>query len=293
MASPIDNGAGLQDENNLTPSTERPLVNTVGARIGAPIDINSHVAIEANLHAEPENSIHGGTRSAARDTQNIEENGVNLRMIFEMLQAQQAAIAQLQSQTQLQSRPEPNPPREITHRTEPAIVKSNEQESGTTPEIAKLLEELTKRVETNDKKVETYNSRVDQIPGAPPMIKGLYSKKFVQKPFSSSAALKAIPKKFCMPEIPKYNRTTDPNEHITSYTYAIKGNDLEDDEIESVLLKTFGETLSKGAMIWYYNLPPNFIDSFAMLADSFVKTHVGAIKVATRKSDLFKIKTKG
>ncbi|XP_070038096.1 uncharacterized protein [Nicotiana tomentosiformis] len=219
---------------------------------------------------------------------------VSLRMIFEMLQAQQAVIAQLQSQTHMQSRPNSNPlPREVTPRTEPVIVKSNEQESGTAPKIAKLLEELTKRVEANDKKVETYNDRVDQIPGAPPMIKGLDSKKFIQKPFPSSAAPKPIPKKFRIPEISKYNGTTDPNEHVTSYTCAIKGNDLEDDEIESVLLKKFEETLAKGAMIWYHNLPPNSIDSFAMLADSFIKAHAGAIKVATRKSDLFKVKKRG
>ncbi|XP_070045463.1 uncharacterized protein [Nicotiana tomentosiformis] len=93
-----------------------------------------------------------------------------------------------------------------------------------------------------------------------------------------------------MPEIPKYNGTTDPNEHVTSYTCAIKGNDLEDDEIELVLLKKFGETLSKGAMIWYHNLPPNSIDSFAMAADAFVKARAGAIKVETRNLDLFKVK---
>ncbi|XP_070057490.1 uncharacterized protein [Nicotiana tomentosiformis] len=95
-----------------------------------------------------------------------------------------------------------------------------------------------------------------------------------------------------MPELPKYNGTTDPNEHVTSYTCAIKGNDSEDDQIESFLLKFFGETLLKGEMIWYHNLPPNSIDSFAMLADYFVKGHAGAIKVATRKSSLFKVKQK-
>ncbi|XP_070022193.1 uncharacterized protein [Nicotiana sylvestris] len=95
-----------------------------------------------------------------------------------------------------------------------------------------------------------------------------------------------------MPEIPKYNGTTDPHEHVTSYTCAIKGNDLEDDEIEFVLLKKLGETLSKGAMIWYHNFPPNSIDSFAMLAESFVKAHARAIKVKTRKSDLFKVRQK-
>ncbi|XP_070057631.1 uncharacterized protein [Nicotiana tomentosiformis] len=43
-------------------------------------------------------------------------------------------------------------------------------------------------------------------------------------------------------------------------------------------------------MIWYHNLPPNSIDSFAMLADFFVKSHAEAIKVETRKSDFFKVK---
>ncbi|XP_019257759.1 PREDICTED: uncharacterized protein LOC109235973 [Nicotiana attenuata] len=95
-----------------------------------------------------------------------------------------------------------------------------------------------------------------------------------------------------MPEIPKYNGTTDPNEYVTSYSCAIKGNELEDDETESVLLKKIGETLSKGEMILYHNLPPNSIDSFAMLADSFVKEHAGAIKAVTRKSDLFKVRQK-
>ncbi|XP_070003221.1 uncharacterized protein [Nicotiana sylvestris] len=91
-----------------------------------------------------------------------------------------------------------------------------------------------------------------------------------------------------MPDISQYNGTTDPNKHVTSYTCTIKGNDLEDDDIESVLLKKFGETLSKGAMISYHDSTPNSIDSFAMLADAFVKAHAGAIKVETRKSDLFK-----
>ncbi|XP_060182856.1 uncharacterized protein LOC132612783 [Lycium barbarum] len=99
-----------------------------------------------------------------------------------------------------------------------------------------------------------------------------------------------IPKRFHMPDIPKYNGTTDPNEHVTAYACAIKGNVLTDDERESVLLKKFGETLLKGAMVWYHNLPEHSIDLFAMLADAFAKAHVGAIKVETRKSDLFNVK---
>ncbi|XP_070013146.1 uncharacterized protein [Nicotiana sylvestris] len=63
-----------------------------------------------------------------------------------------------------------------------------------------------------------------------------------------------------------------------------------DEDIKSVFLKKFGEILSKGAIMWYHNLAPNSIDSFAMLADSFIKAYASAIKVATRKSDVFKIK---
>ncbi|XP_070005099.1 uncharacterized protein [Nicotiana sylvestris] len=210
-----------------------------------------------------------------------------------MLHAQQIAIAQLQSQNKTPSVVKP----ENTRRTKPVLERSNENSSRTDPTIIRMLEELTKRIESgekkiedNDKKVETYNSRIDQIPGAPPVLKGLDAKKFIQKSFLPSAAPMPIPKKFRMPYIPKYNGTTDPNEKITSYTCGIKGNDLNDDKIESVLLKRFGETLSKGAMIWYHNLPPNSIDLFVILADAFMKAHTGAIKVETRKSDVFKIK---
>ncbi|XP_070036851.1 uncharacterized protein [Nicotiana tomentosiformis] len=45
-------------------------------------------------------------------------------------------------------------------------------------------------------------------------------------------------------------------------------------------------------MVWYHNLLPNSINSFAMLTNSFIKAHVEAIKVETRKSDLFKVRQK-
>lgn len=58
MALPIDNEVGLQDENNnLTIGDERPLVDPVGARAVDPIDVNSHVAIEANQRSDPETTF--------------------------------------------------------------------------------------------------------------------------------------------------------------------------------------------------------------------------------------------
>ncbi|XP_070049403.1 uncharacterized protein [Nicotiana tomentosiformis] len=301
VSTHIDNGLGFHGKNDnvAAPENEVLPVDLEGVPVVDPINVSSHVALNTNLGVDPENSIRKDVRSAGQNAQSGEEGGINLRIIFEMLQAQQVAITQLQNQNHALSRVEPEPSQKVVHKAEPVPGRSNMNKLGTDPAILKMLEELTKQIESrekkiegNDKKVETYNSRVDQILGAPPILKGLDSKKFVRKPSPPSVAPKPIPKKFRMPKIPKYNRTSDPNEYATSYTCAIKGNDLEDDEIESALLKKFGETLSKGAMILYHNFPPNSIDSFAMLDDSFVKEHAGAIKVETRKSDLFKVKQK-
>ncbi|XP_060172035.1 uncharacterized protein LOC132603136 isoform X1 [Lycium barbarum] len=174
-------------------------------------------------------------------------------------------------------------------RNEPRMVESNGSGASSFIEVLKMLETLAKRVDSTEKRVETYNSRVDQIPGAPPLLKGPNSKRYIQRPFRPSAAPKLIPKRFKMPDIQKYDGTTGPCEHVTSYTCAIKGNDMEDDEIESVLLKKFGETLAKGALTWYDHLPEHSITSFETLADAFIKAHAGAKKVQARKADIFRI----
>ncbi|XP_070046302.1 uncharacterized protein [Nicotiana tomentosiformis] len=93
-----------------------------------------------------------------------------------------------------------------------------------------------------------------------------------------------------MSDIPKYDGTTDPRDYITAFTTGVKGNNLTKQEIESVLVKRFGETLMKGALTWYSLLPENSIDSFAELANLFIKAHSGAQKVEKRMEDIFKVK---
>ncbi|XP_070019869.1 uncharacterized protein [Nicotiana sylvestris] len=115
-------------------------------------------------------------------------------------------------------------------------------------------------------------------------------KKYSQQPWKPSVAPLPIPKKFKMPDIPKYDGTTDPRDHITTFTTGVKGNDLTKQEIESVLVKKFGETLTKGALTWYSLLHENSIDSFAELVDSFIKAHSVAQKTEKRMEDIFKIK---
>ncbi|XP_070045812.1 uncharacterized protein [Nicotiana tomentosiformis] len=93
-----------------------------------------------------------------------------------------------------------------------------------------------------------------------------------------------------MPDIPKYDGTTDPRDHIIAFTTGVKGNDLTKQEIESVLVKKFGEILTKGVLIWYSLLPENFIDSLVELAYLFIKAHSGAQKVERGMEDIFKVK---
>ncbi|XP_070045518.1 uncharacterized protein [Nicotiana tomentosiformis] len=133
------------------------------------------------------------------------------------------------------------------------------------------------------------NTHMDQIPSAPPVLKGPNSKKYVQLQYKPSAAPELNPKRFKMPEVPKYDGTSDLQEHIATYTTTVKGNNLAPYEIESVLLKKFDKTLTRGALTWYSLLPEHSIDSFEMLANSFIKAHAGARKVQARKANIFRI----
>nr|XP_016511403.1 PREDICTED: uncharacterized protein LOC107828575 [Nicotiana tabacum] len=87
-----------------------------------------------------------------------------------------------------------------------------------------------------------------------------------------------------------YDGTTNPEYHITHYVIAVKGNDLSKEHVSSVLLKKFGETLTKGALTWYSQLLARSIETFEDMADKFVTAHVGAKKAETRVNDIFAIK---
>ena len=267
---------------------ENDNIGTQGVPVNptGPNSVDSREGLNRQNTVNQENAVHPATdplntfnsviltRAHGQRVPDVPED-INLRLIFEMLQEQRAAIAeqgiaiaQLQSKKD-QAAPEKNKSVAEPRRDEARMVESDGSGAGLSTEVLRMIETLAKRVDSTEKRVETYNSRVDQIPGAPPIVKGPDSKRYIQRPFPPSAAPKLIPKRFKMPDIQKYDGTTDPQEHVTSYTCAIKGNDLEEDEIESVLLKKFGETLSKGALTWYDHLPEHSITSFEMLADSF------------------------
>lgn len=69
----------------------------------------------------------------------------------------------------------------------------------------------------------------------------------------------------------------------------VNDNNIKSGKIESILLKKFSETLSKGSMMWYSLLQKNSIDYFEMLIDDFVKSLTGAKKVQVKKANILKI----
>ncbi|XP_075098012.1 uncharacterized protein LOC142175328 [Nicotiana tabacum] len=83
---------------------------------------------------------------------------------------------------------------------------------------------------------------------------------------------------------------TNPEDHVTHYVTVVKDNDLTKEQVSSILLKQFGETLTGRALTWYSQLLAHSIETFEELADKFVTAHVGAKKAETRVKDIFPIK---
>ncbi|XP_070047279.1 uncharacterized protein [Nicotiana tomentosiformis] len=87
-----------------------------------------------------------------------------------------------------------------------------------------------------------------------------------------------------------YDGTTDPEDHVTHYVTAVKGNDLAKEQVSSILLKKFGETLTGGPLTWYSKLPARSIQTFEEMTNKFLSAHAGAKKAKTRVNDIFAIK---
>ncbi|XP_019267604.1 PREDICTED: uncharacterized protein LOC109244900 [Nicotiana attenuata] len=92
------------------------------------------------------------------------------------------------------------------------------------------------------------------------------------------------------PYLKIYDGTTDPEDHIIHYVTTVNGNDLSKEQVPSVLLKKFGETLTGGALTWYSQLPARSITTFEEMADKFVIAHAGAKKAKARVNDIFAVR---
>ncbi|XP_070038283.1 uncharacterized protein [Nicotiana tomentosiformis] len=157
--------------------------------------------------------------------------------------------------------------------------------------ILTKMEEMENENKMLRDQMREHQERVDKIPGAPKLLPKRDASRFVEQPYSDEVAPHAIPKSFKMPPYLKiYDGTTDPEDHVTHYVTALKGNDLAKEQVSSILLKKFGETLTRGAVTWYSQLPARSIETFEEMADKFVIAYAGAKKAEARVNDIFAIK---
>ncbi|XP_019231682.1 PREDICTED: uncharacterized protein LOC109212487 [Nicotiana attenuata] len=153
------------------------------------------------------------------------------------------------------------------------------------------MEEMENENEVLRDQMNEHQERVDKIPGAPKLLPKCDVGRFVEQPYSEEASPYPIPKTFKMPPYLKiYDGTTNPEDHLIHYVTAVKGNDLLKDQVPSVLLKKFGETLTGGALTWYSQLPARSISTFEEMADKFATAHAGAKKAEARVNDIFAIR---
>nr|XP_009764278.1 PREDICTED: uncharacterized protein LOC104216015 [Nicotiana sylvestris] len=153
------------------------------------------------------------------------------------------------------------------------------------------MEEMENENKMLHSQMKEHQERVDKIPGAPKLLPKWDASWFVEQPYSDEAAPHAIPKTFKKPSYLKiYDSMTDPEDHVTHYVTAVKGNDLAKEQVSSILLKKFGETLTGGALTWYLQLPARSVETFEEMEDKFVTAHAGANKAEARVNDIFTIK---
>ncbi|XP_019225185.1 PREDICTED: uncharacterized protein LOC109206776 [Nicotiana attenuata] len=151
--------------------------------------------------------------------------------------------------------------------------------------ILKKMEEMENENKVLLDQMKEHQERVDKIPGAPKLLPKRDVGRFVEQPYSEEAAPYTIPKTFKMPPYLKiYDGTTDPKDHLIHYVTAVKGNDLSKEQVPSVLMKKFGETLTGGALTWYSQLPARSISTFEEMTDKFATAHAGAKKAEARST---------
>ncbi|XP_019257045.1 PREDICTED: uncharacterized protein LOC109235406 [Nicotiana attenuata] len=157
--------------------------------------------------------------------------------------------------------------------------------------ILKKMEEMENENKTLRDQMKEHQERVDKILCAPKMLPKRDVGRFIEQPYSEVAAPHAIPKTFKMPPYLKiYDGTTDPEDHIIHYVTTVKGNDLSKEQVSSVLLKKFGETLTGGALTWYSQLPARSISTFEEMEHKFVTAHARAKKAEARVNDIFAVR---
>ncbi|XP_074374437.1 uncharacterized protein LOC141714840 [Apium graveolens] len=132
----------------------------------------------------------------------------------------------------------------------------------------------------------------DLIEGIPGISKSLEKEtptSYADSLFHDNISLVEILKCFPIPQMRRYDGTSDPLEHIAQYKQRIFTIPITRDLKEACMCKGFGSTLSGPALQWFVNLPQGSIRTFADLIDAFNLQFVRSRVFEKTTSDLYKI----
>ena len=169
------------------------------------------------------------------------------------------------------------PPRALFHQKvgESQSVLSREESV-----LKKIMDFHVKRVE----------EKINKIPGVPRPIKEEPDNSYADSPFVKSIDLVEIPKRFVIPNMPTYDGTGNPIEHVALYKQKMMTSFVPQNIREAIMCKSFGATLSGPALTWFINLPNYSIRSFAEMINMFKVEFATSRPLKKQSSDLYHIR---
>ncbi|KAL0461850.1 UNVERIFIED_CONTAM: hypothetical protein Slati_0072600 [Sesamum latifolium] len=109
-----------------------------------------------------------------------------------------------------------------------------------------------------------------------------------QSPFSPAILVEALPSSVKVSNLPEYDRTGDPQEHLNKFYAKIDWYDLSD----AAYCKVFRTTLSKRALAWFNQLLAGTISSLEQLTQYFLHHFSMNKRVPKTAAFLFTIRQK-
>ncbi|XP_056698199.1 uncharacterized protein [Spinacia oleracea] len=130
---------------------------------------------------------------------------------------------------------------------------------------------------------------INKIPGVPTPIKEASLDSYVDSPYADPIDAIDIPKWFIPPNMPMYDGTTNPREHILTYKQRMMTIPVPKYMREASLCKGFGSTLIGPSLKWLTSLPNGCITSFAHLDNMFNQQFASSRCLEKQTSDLYRV----
>ncbi|KAL2249921.1 UNVERIFIED_CONTAM: Retrovirus-related Pol polyprotein from transposon opus [Sesamum indicum] len=105
-------------------------------------------------------------------------------------------------------------------------------------------------------------------------------------PFANRILIETVNPSFRMPDLPRYDGTRDPQEHIAAFDMVMNLYG----QASSIVAKLFVTTLTGKAQEWFTNLPPGSIESYEQLVQKFAFHFASKRKQKRSATHLFTIR---